>query len=184
MGCRTRIRFVTCAASSYSARSVGGRGQTRGVVVVGEKWAHVVRTPPDRKVVGAGPVGSGHGSYQLVSWWGGQCWCPPMAHAQWWQSGSGAIRDVATTTQTDVRLPKRTPRAMLRSSSRRRGSRSLTATTEYGPWGGTNTGHHHTTLTGMIHAHYQPALHPPSSDLGEYRAPVPTYHPPPPKSPP
>ena len=71
---------------------MGGWGQTRGVVVVGEKWAHVVRTPPDRKVVGAGPVGSGHGSYQLVSWWGGHCWCPPMAHAQWWQSGS-ADRD-------------------------------------------------------------------------------------------
>ena len=96
LGCRSWIRFGTRTASSYSARSVGGWGQTRGVVVVGEKWAHVVRTPPDRKVVGAGPVGSGHGSYQLVSWWGGQCWCPPMAHAQWWQSGS-AIRDVATT---------------------------------------------------------------------------------------
>ena len=49
----------------------------------------MVRTPPDRKVVGAGPVGSGHGSYQLVSWWGGRCWCPPMAHAQWWQRRRG-----------------------------------------------------------------------------------------------
>ena len=112
-----RTRFGTRAASSYSARSVGGRGQTRGVVVVEEKWAHVVRTPPDRKVVGTGPVGSGHGSYQLVSWWGGQCWCPPMAHAQWWQSGS-AIRDVATSAHHGMRSPfgwaKRTPRAMLR----------------------------------------------------------------------
>eukprot|EP00619_Florenciella_sp_RCC1007_P008494 CAMPEP_0205912762 /NCGR_PEP_ID=MMETSP1325-20131115/6071_1 /ASSEMBLY_ACC=CAM_ASM_000708 /TAXON_ID=236786 /ORGANISM="Florenciella sp., Strain RCC1007" /LENGTH=56 /DNA_ID=CAMNT_0053279521 /DNA_START=52 /DNA_END=218 /DNA_ORIENTATION=+ len=35
-------------------------------------------------------------------------------------------------------------------------------------------------LTGMTHPHYQPALHPPPSDLGEYRAHVPTYHPPPP----
>ena len=78
--------------------------QTRGVVVVGEKWAHVVRTPSDRKVVGAGPVDSGHGSYQLVSWWGGQCWWPPMAHAQWWQSGS-AIRDVATTNASWQRSP-------------------------------------------------------------------------------
>ena len=72
--------------------------------MVGEKWAHVVRTPSDRKVVGAGPVGSGYGSYQLVSWWGGQCWWPPMAHAQWWQSGS-AIRDVVTTnSNTPSRL--------------------------------------------------------------------------------
>ena len=38
--------------------------------MVEEKWAHVVRTPPDRKVVGAGPVGSRHGSYQCV-WCGG-----------------------------------------------------------------------------------------------------------------
>ena len=70
----------------------------------------MVRTPPDRKVVGAGPVGSGHGSYQLVSWWGGQCWCPPMAHAQWWQSGS-AIRDVARRTHgsADVRFAARPP---------------------------------------------------------------------------
>ena len=30
----------------------------------GWKWAQVLCTPPDRKVVGAGPVGSGHGSYQ------------------------------------------------------------------------------------------------------------------------
>ena len=77
-----------------------------GRLMVGKKWAHVVRTPPDRKVAGAGPVGSGHGSYQLVSWWGGQCWCPPMAHAQWWQSGS-AIRDVATSAQHGMRSPFR-----------------------------------------------------------------------------
>ena len=79
---------MTRTASSYSARSSWVYGALRGVilVVVGGKWAQVLCTPPDRKVVGAGPVGSGHGSYQLVSWWGGQCWWPPMAHAQWWKS--------------------------------------------------------------------------------------------------
>ena len=39
---------------------------------------------------------------------------------------------------------------------------------EHGPWGGTNTGHPTMILTGMTHAHYQPALHPPPSDLGEF----------------
>ena len=153
---------------TYSARSVGGRGQTRGVVVVGEKWAHVVRTPPDRKVVGAGPVGSGHGSYQLVSWWGGQCWCPPMAHAQWWQSGS-AIRDVATTNTWQCGRPfcrARPTCDSVRLATPRR--RDVAATTEHGPWGGTNTGHPTMILTGMTHAHYQPAVHPPPSDLGEF----------------
>ena len=64
---------------------------------VGGEWANVVTTPPDRRWVVAGPVGSGHGSYQLVSWWGGQCWCPPMAHTQWWQSGSGGSETAAST---------------------------------------------------------------------------------------
>ena len=112
--------------------------------------------------------------------------------------------DQSTPTWTNqhdeesVSQPNDGPQTMMRSpfrnqtdsschaapTSRRRGSRSLTATTEHGPWGGTNTGHPTMILTGMTHAHYQPALHPPLSDLGEYRAPVPTYHPPPPKSPP
>ena len=70
---------MTRAASTYSARSVHGCGPTRAVVVVGEEWAEVVRSSPDRKVVGAGPVDSRHGSYQLVSWWGGHCLCPSMA---------------------------------------------------------------------------------------------------------
>ena len=35
---------------------------------LGGKWAHMSFTPPDRKLVGAGPVCSGHGSYQLESW--------------------------------------------------------------------------------------------------------------------
>ena len=60
----------------------------------GGGWAEVVKTSPDRKVVGAGPVDSRHGSYQLVSWWGGHCLCPSMAHTRWWQSRA-AIRDVA-----------------------------------------------------------------------------------------
>ena len=46
--------------------------------------------------------------------------------------------------------------------------RDVAATTEHGPWGGTNTGHPTMILTGMTHAHYQPALHPPLSDLGEF----------------
>ena len=150
-----------------------------GVVVVGEKWAHVVRTPPDRKVVGAGPVGSGHGSYQLVSWWGGQG--PPHGPCSV-VAATSRRRGVAMNRTADVRGKTDVRTAMC--SSRRRGSRSLTATTGHGPWGGTNTGHPTMILTGMTHAHYQPALHPPPSDLGEYRAPVPTYHPPPPKSPP
>ena len=45
--------------------------------------------------------------------------------------------------------------------------RCLTATTEYGPWGGTNTGHPTMILTGMTHAHYQAALQPPTAYLGE-----------------
>ena len=96
--------------------------------------------------------------------------------------GVAAWRGARNRT-SDVR-GKTDVRTAMCSSSRRRGSRSLTATTEHGPWGGTNTGHPTMILTGMTHAHYQPALHPPTSDLGEYRAPVPTYHPPPPKSPP
>ena len=39
----------------------------------------MVKSSPDRKVVGEGPVDSGHGSYQLVSWWGGHCLCPSVA---------------------------------------------------------------------------------------------------------
>ena len=109
----------------------------------------MVRTPPDRKVVGAGPVGSGHGSYQLVSWWGGRCWCPPMAHAQWWQRRRGVAAWRGARNRTaDVR-GKTDVRTAMCSSSRRRGSRSLTATTEHGPWGGTNTGHPTMILTGM-----------------------------------
>ena len=53
---------MTRAASTYSARSVHGCGPTRAVVVVGEEWAQVVKSSPDRKVVGAGPVDSRHGS--------------------------------------------------------------------------------------------------------------------------
>ena len=161
---------MTRAASSYSARSSWVYGALRGVilVVVGGKWAQVLCTPPDRKVVGAGPVGSGHGSYHLVSWWGGQSWCPPMAHAQWWQSGS-AIRDVATSFRMAVRtsvLPhvRRAVPCWLATPRRR----DVAATTEHGPGGGTNTGHPTMILTGMTHAHYQPALHPPPSDLGEF----------------
>ena len=43
------------------------------MVVVGGKWAQVLCTPPDRKVVGARPVGSRHGLYQCVWCGGGQC---------------------------------------------------------------------------------------------------------------
>ena len=100
-------------------------------------------------------------------------WCMVMIlacplHSQWWQSGS-AIRDVATCSahgMRGVRLGKRT--SVCVASSRRRDPRSLTATTEHGPWGGTNNGHPTMILTGMTHAHYQPALHPPPSDLGEF----------------
>ena len=79
-------------------------------MVVGGKWAQVLCTPPDRKVVGAGPVGSGHGSYQLVSWWGGQCWCPPMAHAQWWQPGERdpRRRDVGAAWHEESVSPNQT----------------------------------------------------------------------------
>ena len=80
------VVVASVGAPPWPMLSGGSQAMGRGWEV-GGKWAHVVRTPPDRKVVGAGPVGSGHGSYQLVSWWGGQCWCPPMAHAQWWQPG-------------------------------------------------------------------------------------------------
>ena len=59
---------MTRTASSYSARSSWVYGALRGVilVVVGGKWAQVLCTPPDRKVVGAGPIGSvtAHGHWQ------------------------------------------------------------------------------------------------------------------------
>ena len=71
-------------ALTYSASSVDGWRPTRAVVVVGGEWAEVVKSSPDRKVaLGSGPVDSGHGSYQLVSWWGGHCLRPSMAHARW-----------------------------------------------------------------------------------------------------
>ena len=160
---------MTRAASSYSARSVGGRGQTRGVVVVGEKWAHVVRTPPDRRVVGAGPVGSGHGSYQLVSYGGVASVGAPL-----WPMLSGGSQGARSATsrhflawQCGRPFCRARPPcdSVLLDTPRRR---DVAATTEHGPWGGTNTGHHRSTLTDMTHAHYQPALHPPPSDLGEF----------------
>ena len=67
---------MTRTVSSYSARSSWVYGALRGLilVVVGGKWAQVLSTPPDRKVVGAGPVDSRHGSYQCVWYGGDQCW--------------------------------------------------------------------------------------------------------------
>ena len=53
--------------------------------------SHTVLLREDGTVVACGdnehgecvvPVGSRHGSYQLVSWWGGHCLCPPMAHTR------------------------------------------------------------------------------------------------------
>ena len=57
--CDTRRCFVQRALLVVYGALRGG-----DFVVVGGKWAQVLCTPPDRKVVGAGPVGSGHGSYQ------------------------------------------------------------------------------------------------------------------------
>ena len=56
----------------------------------------------------------------------------------------------------------------------------LTVTTKHGPWEGTNNGHPAMILTGMTHGHYQPALHPPPSDLGKFSPLVPTLPQPPP----
>ena len=58
---------------------------------------------------------------------------------------------------------------------------ALTVTTEHGPWRGTNNGHPTMILTGMTHGHYQPALHPPPSDLGKFSPLVPTLPEPPPR---
>ena len=44
---------------------------------------------------------------------------------------------------------------------------ALPVTTKHGPWEGTNNGHPTMILTGMTHGDYQPALHPPPSDLGK-----------------
>ena len=180
MGYRSRIRFVTSTVLTYSARSVHGCGPTRAVVVVGEEWAEVVRSSPDRKVVvGAEPVGSHHGSYQLVSWWGGHCLCPSMAHARWWQA-TYAIRDIVCR---GVRV--NFARNGFLSCHEIRGVRTsriaaLHVTTLYGPWEGTNNGHPTMILTGMTHGDYQPALHPPPSDLGKISPLLPTLPQPPP----
>ena len=90
------VVVASVGAPPWPILSGGSQAMGDGTEVVGE-WANVVTTPPDRRWVVAGPVGSGHGSYQLVSWWGGQCWCPPMAHTQWWQSGSGGSETAAST---------------------------------------------------------------------------------------
>ena len=55
-------------------------------------------------------------------------------------------------------------------------SRPLTATTLYAPWEGTNNGHPTMILTGMTHGDYQPALHPPPSDLGKFSPLLANHH--------
>ena len=56
------------------------------------------------------------------------------------------------------------------------GSRPLTVMTLYGPWEGTNNGHPTMILTGMTHGDYQPALHPPPSDLGKFSPLLANHH--------
>ena len=56
-------------------RALGGFvAPFRGVVMVVVWWAKVVTTPPNLDLVGAGPVGSHHGSYRCVRYRGGQIW--------------------------------------------------------------------------------------------------------------
>ena len=49
-------------------------------------------------------------------------------------------------------------------------------TTKHGPWEGTNNGHPTMILTGMTHGDYQPALHPPPSDLGKFSPLLANHH--------
>ena len=56
-------------------RALGGFvAPFRGVVMVVVWWAKVVTTPPNLDLVGAGPVGSHHGSYRCVRYRGCQIW--------------------------------------------------------------------------------------------------------------
>ena len=86
---------------------------------------------------------------------------------------SAAIRDVPTPR---ISWHDRNPfRAKLTRTPRHRGSRTLPATTEHAPWEGTNNGHPTMILTGMTHGDYQPALHPPPSDLRKISPLVPNH---------
>ena len=53
---------------------------------------------------------------------------------------------------------------------------ALHVSTEHAPWEGTNNGHPTMILTGMTHGDYQPALHPPPSDLGKIPPLLPNHH--------
>ena len=55
-------------------------------------WAKVVTTPPNLDLVGAGPVGSHHGSYRCVRYRGGQIW------GGTWGSARAASMVMATAT--------------------------------------------------------------------------------------
>ena len=67
--CLGRSRFLSVK------RALGGFvAPFRGVVMVVVWWVKVVTTPPDLDLVGAGPVGSHHGSYRCVRYRGGQIW--------------------------------------------------------------------------------------------------------------
>ena len=66
--------------------------------------------------------------------------------------------------------------AKLTRTPRHRGSRPLTVMTLYGPWEGTNNGHPTMILTGMTHGDYQPALHPPPSDLEKFSPLLANHH--------
>ena len=67
-------------------------------------------------------------------------------------------------------------RAKLTLRTRRRRIAALHVTTKYGPWEGTNNGHPTMILAGMTHGDYQPALHPPPSDLGKISPLLPNHH--------
>ena len=55
-------------------------------------WAKVVTTPPNLDLVGAGPVGSHHGSYRCARYGGGQIW------GGTWGSARAASMVMATAT--------------------------------------------------------------------------------------
>ena len=74
-------------------RALGGFvAPFRGVVLVVVWWAKVVTTPPNLDLVGAGPVGSHHGSYRCVRYRGGQIW------GGTWGSARAASMVMATAT--------------------------------------------------------------------------------------
>ena len=73
-----------------------------------------------------------------------------------------------------LRKPTRRQRSTFRSAMTT--IATLTVTTKHEPWEGTNNGHPTMILTGMTHGHYQPALHPPPSDLGKISPLLPNHH--------